>query len=115
VSAHAAARARAEISVLFAHRWAAIRRMLPQERAAAAAALQAEQAAALAARTGELLGQVHQQQRIDRTQLRARLAARRVALAARRREASVRSAAMRASRPVAAPRRSRPKPGVAVP
>jgi hypothetical protein len=113
-SAQAAARARSEIDVLFAHRWAALRRMPPQERAAAAATLQAEQAAVLAARTGELLGQLHHEQRMDCMQLRARLAARRKALAARRCDASATvAAAIRARRPTSVPVRSRLKPGAA--
>jgi hypothetical protein len=107
-----AARARSEIDILFAHRWAALRRMPLQERAAAAAALKAEQAAALAGRIAELLGQLHQQQRMDRIQLRARLAARRKALAVLRRKASANAiATMRARRPVSAPGSDRPKPG----
>jgi hypothetical protein len=115
-SAQAAARARSEVDVLFAHRWAALQRMPPQERAAAAAALQAEQAAALAGRTAELLGLLHQQRRMDRIQLRARLIARRKALAVHRREASANAiATMRARRPVSAPARSGPKPGGAPP
>jgi hypothetical protein len=112
----AAVRARAEISVAFAHRWAAIRRMPPAERAAAAAALSAEQAAAIAARTREVLGELHQQQRIQRTQHRAHFAAQRSAIAHRFREACAAAAARRrcghapvrpGSRSPAAPRSAR--------
>jgi hypothetical protein len=85
-SAEAATRARAEIAVLFAHRWAAIRRLPPEERAAAAAALQAEQAAALAARLKEVLGQLHHENRTRRLQLRGHRAAERSALSLRRRD-----------------------------
>jgi hypothetical protein len=78
--AHAAARARAELAVAFAHRWAAIRRLPPEERPAASAALQSEQAAALAARTTEALGELHHQQRTRRLHLRGYLATQRATL-----------------------------------
>jgi hypothetical protein len=97
-SAQAAARARAEIAVLFAHRWAAIRRMPTQERAAAAAALQAEQAAALAARTKHLLEELQQEQRTQHAQRRTFLAARRIARLTRRREAWAAAASVMAAR-----------------
>jgi hypothetical protein len=84
---HAAARARAEIAVAFAHRWGAIHRLPPEERAAAAAALQSEQAAALAARTTEVLGELHDQQRTRRRQFLGHLAIQRAALFAAHRDA----------------------------
>jgi hypothetical protein len=90
----AARRARAEIAVAFAHRWASIRRLPPSERAAAAAALQAEQAAALAARMRDVLGELNQQHRTRRLQLRGYLAAERCALSIRRRVARVDLAAV---------------------
>jgi hypothetical protein len=89
----AAIRARAETAVAFAHRWAAIRRLPPEERAAAAAALRAEQAAALDVRMREVLGQLHQQNHTRRLQLRGFLASQRGALAARLRDARARIAA----------------------
>lgn len=94
----AAMRARAEIAVAFAHRWAAIRRLPPAERVAAAAALQAEQAAALAARIKELLDQLHQQNRVRRLQLRGYLAAQRSAFSIRRRDARANLAAVMQAR-----------------
>jgi hypothetical protein len=82
-------RARAEIAVAFAHRWAEIRRLAPALRAVAAAALEAEQAAALSARTRYLSGELHAQSRTDRTQLRYLYATQRKALTTRHRQASV--------------------------
>jgi hypothetical protein len=102
---HAAARARAEIAVQFAHRWAAIRRMPPQEHAAAAAALHAEQAAALAARTKHLLGELQQEQRTERAQRRTFLVARRAARFSRRRETWAAASATAVRRIVSAPAR----------
>jgi hypothetical protein len=103
VSRDVAARARADVELQFAHRWAALRRMRPQERAAAAAALKVEQAAALATRTAYLLGELHLQHQAQRTRLRTHLAAQRGALSARPREAWAKAAAViRARRPVLA-------------
>jgi hypothetical protein len=91
-------RARAEIAVAFAHRWAAIRRLPPGERAAAAAALQAEQTAALAARMRDVLGELHEQNRARRLKLRGYLAAQRSALSIRRRDARAGLAAVTQAR-----------------
>jgi hypothetical protein len=96
----AAARARAEIAVQFAHRWAAIRRMLPQERAAAAGALNAEQEAALAARTRHLIGEHQQERRAER----ARFMVRSPTLP-RRRDAWAAATLVAARRPLFQPRR----------
>jgi hypothetical protein len=113
-SAEAATLARAEIAVLFAHRWAAIRRLPPEERAAAATALQAEQAAALDSRLKEVLGRLHQENRTRRLQLRGHRAAGRSALSLWRRDHRAGLAVL-----VQARRRSRVSgrtaPGAAVP
>jgi len=93
-----AARARAETTVAFAHRWAEIRRLPPALRAAAAAALEAEQAAALSARTTYLLGELHHQHRAAHAQLRHLFGAQRKALSRRHREAGAAAAATAARR-----------------
>ena len=95
-----AARARAETTVAFAHRWAEIRRLPPALRAAAAAALEAEQAAALSARINYLVEQLHAQNRIEGARLRYLYAAQRTALTTRHREARASASAVsRAQRP----------------
>lgn len=88
LASKAAARAHAETTTLFAHRWAEIRRAAPMLRAAMAAALQAEQAATLSARTQAILGQLQRQHRCQRSELRALFAAQRRALTTRQRQAS---------------------------
>ena len=98
---HVASRARSEISVAFAHRWAAIRTMPPEERAAAAAALRSEEEAALVARTTHLLEEVKHEALADSAQRRARFAAGRALRLERRREISGATA-------IPAPRRPRP-------
>ncbi len=70
----ASALVHAEIALAFAHRWAEIRRFPAALRAAAAAALQGEQAAALSTRTRYLLEQVQDQQRAAQGQVRSRYA-----------------------------------------
>src|SRR5436305_132845 len=65
----ASALAHAEIALAFAHRWAEIRRGPAALLAAAAAALQAEQAAALSARLIELLGRAGEEGSTRRAQL----------------------------------------------
>jgi predicted nucleotidyltransferase len=82
----AAARARTEIASLFAHRWAQLNRVPAPLRAAMAAALAAEQAAMLAARTRSIVDELEHQHRRDRTQLRTLYAAQRMALTARHRQ-----------------------------
>jgi hypothetical protein len=82
----AASRARAELATAFAHRWAEIRRAPAALRAALAAALDAEQAAVLSARTKELLTELHSQHHMQRTRLRALYVAERKALTARHRQ-----------------------------
>lgn len=84
----AAARAHAETATLFAHRWAEIGRAPAMLREAMAAALQAEQTAALSAHTQAILGQLQHQHRCQRSELRALFAAHRRALTARQRQAS---------------------------
>lgn len=86
-AALAVARARAEIAQTFAHRWAEIRRAPPALRAAAAAALESEQAAALAARIRALLDQAHHHRAVEHTQLRHLFAAQRKALSRQLRNA----------------------------
>jgi len=83
-----AARARADIALAFAHRWAEVRRLTPALRAAAAAALEAEQSAELSARISHLAGELHAQNRAERSQLRYLYAAQRKALTTRHRMAS---------------------------
>ena len=106
---HVASRARSEIAVAFAHRWAAIRRMPPGERAAAAAALRSEQEAAIAARTMHLLEELKHEARADGAQRRARFAVRRALRLDRRRE-SWRASATLVAATIPAPRRPRPPP-----
>jgi hypothetical protein len=101
---HAAARARAEIAVQFAHRWAAIRRMPLEERAAAAAALRAEQDAALAARTKHLIAEQQQERQGEGHRRRAHLALWRASLR-HRRQARAATALVKTSRPLLTPRR----------
>jgi hypothetical protein len=97
-AAKASALAEAEIALAFAHRWAEIRRFPAALRAAAAAALQAEQAAALSTRTRYLLEQVQDQQRAAQGQLRSRYAGERKALSRRHRELWAAAAAGAVSR-----------------
>ncbi len=67
----AAALARSEITLAFATRWAAIRRLPPEQRAAAMAALIAEQAAALSARIAFHAARLGAEARSSRTMLRS--------------------------------------------
>jgi hypothetical protein len=106
---HAASRARSEIAIAFAHRWAAMRRMAPEDRAAAAAALRSEEEAALAARTAHLLEELKHEARADRVLRRARFAARRALRLSRRRE-SWGAAATLVAATITAPRRPQPPP-----
>jgi hypothetical protein len=100
----ASLRPRAEIAVQFAHRWAAIRRMPLEERATAAAALRAEQDAALAARTKHLIAEQQQERQGEGQRRRAYLALWRASLR-RRRQARAATALVKTSRPRSAPRR----------
>jgi len=85
-ASRAVARARAEIATEFAHRWADLRRAPAALRAAMAAALEAEQAATLSARTRTILEQLYSHQRNQRSQLRAAYGAQRKALTTWHRE-----------------------------
>jgi hypothetical protein len=104
---HTLSRARSEIAIAFAHRWAAIRRMPPEARAAAAAALCSEQEAALAARTAHLLEELKHEARAEGATRRGRYAARR-ALRLNRRRKSWGAVAMLVAAAITAPRRPRP-------
>jgi hypothetical protein len=103
-----AQRAYAEIVQAFAHRWAHIRRMPIEERAAAAAALGAEQAAALSARTRHLAGEVRHQSRAEHIERRHLFRVQRMALSQRQREAWARAAATIQPRPLACTSALRP-------
>ncbi len=98
-TAKASALAHAEIALAFAHRWAEIRRGPAALRAAAAAALQAEQAAALSTRLVFLLGQASDEHRTARAQLGKCYAGERTALARRHRGAWAAAAAVGSNKP----------------
>jgi hypothetical protein len=104
---HALSRARSEIAIAFAHRWAAIRRLPPEEREAASAALRSEEEAALAARIAHLLEELKHEARADRVLRRARFAARRALRLSRRREGWGATATLVAAT-ITAPRRPQP-------
>jgi hypothetical protein len=103
-AAAATALARSEILVTFAGRWAEIRRLPPELRAPAAAALEAQQAAALSARIRHHLGRLTTTERTQPLGLPREHARARQALACRHRLAwAAAAAALRASRPARAP------------
>jgi hypothetical protein len=104
VAGAAGALARREIAVAFAGRWAAIRRLPVHQRAAAAAALKTEQAAALSARLSHHLGRLRAHLRATRLALASEHTQARRALAHRHRLAwDAAASAVSRPRPARAP------------